>query len=156
MKKVTIAGGAYTLLLQGAVESHSWMGGTSESGDKYCSATYWKGSGRLKTQTDELVFEFKTRAHREDGTSVLDLQKEFIQFSGISTRATIVSKEKVYELFFKELEARIREEERKGNLFVACITPPIIDAKPLINQGFIIEPGYQMELVELVPSNEIS
>lgn len=152
MTTLTLSSKPYTLDLQGEITYNTWTGGNSESGDKFCSKTYWSGQARLSIGSNEIVFNFETRKHREISLEEIgSLESEFLQISGISKKATIANKEQVIENFCGALWTKVWDEfnnqKGKERLFFTTTTPPVIDGKSLIQQGVIIEPGYQMELL---------
>ncbi len=151
MHTLQLTGGVYTLEIQAEIGHHKWIGGNSEIGDRDCSNTYWQGQARLSIGSSDIVFNFKTRIHREiSPNNIPPLEKEFMAITGISENAKIVNKEKIIEFFCEKLWHQVWDafnNQKDQKLFFITTNPPIIDGMQFVNQGFIIEPGYQTQLV---------
>ncbi len=141
---IKFLGKRYTLRVQGWIASYSWQGGNSQ-GDYNASKSWWEGLARLSTEQGEVVFAFETRKYRDSGPSTL--AKDFLVIVGISALAEIPDLKEVVDPFCEKLWKLVKEKEAKEDALpvVTIDTLPYIDGEEFIQQGFIIEPGRQLE-----------
>ncbi len=150
---ITFIGNTFLLKVQGLPQVHTWDGGTSETGDKRRSRSWWEGQVRLYNSTtpvsENIVFNFETRQCNDiESHDSIPLEKEFLRIIGLSEIATIPDMKPIVDDFCRELIARyVLEEDQTDALPVVCIDKiPVLNGVDYVEKGLIIEPGHQMQI----------